>query len=177
MSKYARKNISNRFIQEIPDDSINNIYDVEKIMDKKYENGRLLYLVKWLDYPDSENTWEPLSHLTDVPELIEAFEKDYCRRLSGEKDLELNEKPTPVKQLYKHKAPSGNIKLDVPKNLKSAKNEAGRVYVLVEWRERIDGIQPADSYVLNRELREKYWSMLLDFYEDRLKFNNKYKEN
>lgn len=44
-------------------------YVVEKIVDK-----RPLYLVKWLGYPQSENTWEPIENLASCPEMIEDFE-------------------------------------------------------------------------------------------------------
>jgi hypothetical protein len=154
-----------------PEDSINNIYDVEKILAKKYEAGRLLYLVKWLDYPESQNTWEPLTHLTEVPELIEEFEKE---QLDREESLDLDERSTKSKKSVNSKPPCGNVRTDTAKRFKNAKRVEDKVYILVEWRERVDGIQPLDTYVLNKNLREKYGNMLLDFYEERLKFNNKY---
>jgi hypothetical protein len=33
--------------------------------------GQLEYLVKWLGYPENQNTWEPKSNLTHCPELIQ----------------------------------------------------------------------------------------------------------
>ena len=33
--------------------------------------GQLEYLVKWMGYPENQNTWEPRSHLTHCPELIQ----------------------------------------------------------------------------------------------------------
>jgi hypothetical protein len=158
------------------EDSVNNVFDVEKILDKKYENGRLLYLVKWLDYPNSENTWEPLTHLTDVRELIEEFEKEQLEKEKGgfvDKNFEFDDRPFKFKYIS-NKPPTGNIKTDIPKKFKSAKKAEENVYILVEWNERMDGIQPLDSYIVNKVLREKYGNMLLDFYEDRLKFNNKF---
>ena len=38
-------------------------YVVEKVVDKRIRNGRKEYLLKWKNYPDSENTWEPSSNL------------------------------------------------------------------------------------------------------------------
>lgn len=44
-------------------------YTVEKIVDK-----RPMYFIKWLGYPNSENTWEPIENLASCPEMIENFE-------------------------------------------------------------------------------------------------------
>ncbi|KRX04133.1 Chromo domain protein [Pseudocohnilembus persalinus] len=40
-----------------------NIYSVEKIVKYKMIKGKETFLVKWQDYPSSENTWEPKEHL------------------------------------------------------------------------------------------------------------------
>lgn len=42
-------------------------------------NGRMetFYLVKWEGYPREEDqTWEPLSHLESVKQLVHKFEKE-----------------------------------------------------------------------------------------------------
>ncbi|EDN91529.1 hypothetical protein SS1G_00932 [Sclerotinia sclerotiorum 1980 UF-70] len=47
-------------------------YEVENILDCKYIRGKVKYLVKWEDYPDSENTWElekDLKHLEKFEEF------------------------------------------------------------------------------------------------------------
>lgn len=33
------------------------VYEVEKIIEKKLEAGQVLYLVKWKNYPTSDNSW------------------------------------------------------------------------------------------------------------------------
>jgi hypothetical protein len=43
----------------------NPIYTVEAIVDHRGTPGRYSYLVKWKDYPDSQNTWEPQSSFLD----------------------------------------------------------------------------------------------------------------
>ncbi len=55
-------------------------YNVEKIVDKKEENGMTLYLVKWDGFPSSENTWEPASNLQAIPKFIEEFESKYAQK-------------------------------------------------------------------------------------------------
>ncbi|KAJ3078369.1 hypothetical protein HK102_004551 [Quaeritorhiza haematococci] len=39
-------------------------------------HGRVEYLVKWVGYDDSENTWEPLEHLEGCMELVNEFEEE-----------------------------------------------------------------------------------------------------
>ena len=51
-------------------------YAVEKIVDKRYLNGRINYLIKWKGYDDKDNTWEPIDNLF-CSDLIEKFEKTY----------------------------------------------------------------------------------------------------
>lgn len=50
------------------------VYSVEKITEKKIENGKVFYFLKWHGYSDSENTWEPEENL-NCPELIERYEE------------------------------------------------------------------------------------------------------
>ena len=50
----------------------NEEYDVEKILDYQKVEGKMRYLVKWLDYDDTENTWELPSAL-NCPEKIAEY--------------------------------------------------------------------------------------------------------
>jgi hypothetical protein len=55
-------------------------YEVEEIVDKRIRKSRtgktqsVEYLVKWKGYPSCDNTWEPLSNLTNAKEAIEEYE-------------------------------------------------------------------------------------------------------
>ena len=60
------------------DVSGDEVYDVEAIANSRRASkskGGVEYLVKWLDYGEEENTWEPLSGLDNpcVLDLITAF--------------------------------------------------------------------------------------------------------
>jgi len=44
-------------------------YEVEKILEQQGQN----YLIKWKEYPTSENTWEPKKNLDDCYDLIQRF--------------------------------------------------------------------------------------------------------
>ena len=55
-------------------------FEIEKIIDKKRMKSndgkmRIYYLVKWKDYDDSFNTWEPSSNLVNAKQAIQEFEK------------------------------------------------------------------------------------------------------
>lgn len=49
------------------------VFSVEKITQKKIQDGKVFYLLKWHGYPESENTWEPEENLS-CPDLIERYE-------------------------------------------------------------------------------------------------------
>ncbi len=38
-------------------------YLIERIIRGRHKNGRLEYLIKWRDFPNSRNTWEPETNL------------------------------------------------------------------------------------------------------------------
>jgi len=48
--------------------------EVEAIVGKKTEKGKVLYNVKWKGFDDDDNTWEPLSNLSNCINLVEAFD-------------------------------------------------------------------------------------------------------
>lgn len=51
-------------------------YEVEKILEYKRVNGKPYYLIKWVGYDTSENTWEPIEHLTDCRRLVQQFHQE-----------------------------------------------------------------------------------------------------
>jgi hypothetical protein len=52
-------------------------YTVEKIVDRRMVKGKYEYLIKWEDYPESENTWEPLKNLGSIKELVDEYDKEF----------------------------------------------------------------------------------------------------
>jgi hypothetical protein len=53
-------------------------YQVERIMGhwKTGQGKKLQYLVKWMGYPDSDNTWEPVEQI-HAPNLIKSYQKQH----------------------------------------------------------------------------------------------------
>ena len=53
------------------------VYEVEKILEKRMKKGKAEYLIKWEGYDDeAENTWEPVDNL-DCDDKIQEFEKKH----------------------------------------------------------------------------------------------------
>jgi hypothetical protein len=80
-------------------------YIIERIVNKRVlKNGKVQYLVKWKDYDDKDNTWEPKENLGDCLEYIEDFEetqgekkkeaKSNLGKKKGAKETKKTEEPT-----------------------------------------------------------------------------------
>jgi hypothetical protein len=52
-----------------------NEFEVEKILAHKTTRKDTEYLVKWLGYPDSENTWEPEDNLSNCQQMLRKYKK------------------------------------------------------------------------------------------------------
>ena len=52
-------------------------FHVERILDSRLHLSKMQYLVKWLGYPVSENSWEPAENLRNASKLVRAFHRSY----------------------------------------------------------------------------------------------------
>mmetsp|Transcript_16654 Transcript_16654/g.48375 ORF Transcript_16654/g.48375 Transcript_16654/m.48375 type:complete len:263 (-) Transcript_16654:139-927(-) len=59
-------------------------FTVEQILKKRTRRGREEFLIKWLCYPSSHNTWEPRENILD-DRLIQHFELKEAARLASSK--------------------------------------------------------------------------------------------
>ena len=87
-------------------------YNIEKILARRKQNGRLEYKIKWEGYPISECTWEPLKNLETAKELVEEF--DRIHPITSEK------KPGKSEQKKKDK---NNSLLNKKRSIKKDENE------------------------------------------------------
>lgn len=56
-------------------------YEVSEILDYKLVGKTPYYLVSWIGYGPSDNTWEPLENLTNCSDLVKSFHEDYPERI------------------------------------------------------------------------------------------------
>lgn len=59
----AKTQIESEDEEDDEDDEDDDVFLVEKVMASKKTKGKILFLVKWLGYPESQNTWEPSENL------------------------------------------------------------------------------------------------------------------
>ncbi|XP_065105028.1 M-phase phosphoprotein 8 isoform X2 [Paramisgurnus dabryanus] len=53
-----------------------DVYEVERIIDMKVEEGEVLYRVRWKNYSSDDDTWEPEAHLDDCREVLLAYKRN-----------------------------------------------------------------------------------------------------
>ncbi len=151
-------------------------FEVECILDRKLLGNRPVYKIKWVGYPLSECTWEPLAHLSQVMDLVDAYEE--VRKLEAEiPEAPLDEFGHPIRSAVVMKETSaetskvmGKLEVDTPVGILAGRLETGRVICKLEWARRLDGTLPLPSEVHSDEIKEEFPELLLDFYESQLKF-------
>ena len=107
---------------EILFDSYADMYEVEKIINRKTFRNKKYYLIKWLCYPINQCTWEPKSSLKHLNYLLEDFEARYP--FSVDQDMynifceEVNKKKKRIKKKGKKSKESENEKKFLAKKKK-----------------------------------------------------------
>ncbi|XP_071337575.1 M-phase phosphoprotein 8 isoform X1 [Trachinotus anak] len=79
-------------------DEVEDVYEVERIIDMRVEEGEVLYRVRWKNYCSDDDTWEPEAHLEDCREVLLAFKKSLAdAKLKKEAEAKKNVKLLPTK--------------------------------------------------------------------------------
>ncbi|XP_061774235.1 uncharacterized protein LOC133564121 isoform X2 [Nerophis ophidion] len=60
---------------ESQQDEEEDVYEVERIIEMRVEEGEVLYRVRWKGYCSDDDTWEPEAHLEDCRKVLLAFKK------------------------------------------------------------------------------------------------------
>ncbi|XP_028291801.1 M-phase phosphoprotein 8 isoform X2 [Gouania willdenowi] len=56
-------------------DEEEDVYEVERIIDMRVEEGEVLYRVRWKNYCSDDDTWEPEAHLEDCREVLLTYKR------------------------------------------------------------------------------------------------------
>jgi len=80
-SKPKRRPISKK---EKPVEEDEEEYEVETLLLKREKHGKTQYLVKWQHWPIKDSSWEPISNLTKIPEMISKFDTLIYKTLNSD---------------------------------------------------------------------------------------------
>ena len=87
-------------------------YEVERIIDKKYENKQVKYLVKWEGYDSTQNTWEPISSFENNMNLIHEYESNLNKQKIDESNIKIrkigNKVGTKTQEVVKNEEKKSN---------------------------------------------------------------------
>ena len=61
-----------------PSTADDHVYTVEKLLKQRLHDGQHQFLVKWLGFPSSQNSWEPATNILNK-RLIDNFYRDHPR--------------------------------------------------------------------------------------------------
>jgi len=171
-------------------------YLVEKILDKKHEDGIWKYFIKWNGWPSDTNTWEPLAHLKGCEQMLAAFEKKWALEnpeLAGtiKPDSHNEEKEEENESDYDSDENVGDgldktkqyMDFDVmeecppnkePNRVVGVIDLNGTLTYLVEWKKDQENMteedEPDRSLIRSTVFQLKYPSIVIRFYEKHISF-------
>lgn len=133
-------------------------YIVERILDKKLDNGVIKYLVKWQGYPMEDNSWEPVENLFDCDKAMRAFEvrrADELAKIYGDESSNLSDK-TEVYKVHKVNSVEG---LTLSENqryyLLNLDNSMDKPFMRASLANRLIPDKVIDFYLKNLIWKEK----------------------
>ena len=89
-------------------------YQVEAILDRRGHRESAEYLIKWMNFSKKDATWEPISNLSNIRNMIKKFNK---RRRSEQKQIQ---KEIEMKAIKHSRFLNPVLKLQHPKDYKEA---------------------------------------------------------
>ncbi|KAG5681699.1 hypothetical protein PVAND_011109 [Polypedilum vanderplanki] len=143
------------------------VYTVEKILQKRIRLGKAEYFLKWKNYSDNDNTWEPAENIQNCKELIVEFEESLKRKENAAEKLkklkETNEIDTSV--FRKPNRKDGFARGLSPEKILGATDVYGGIRFLMKWK----NCDEADL-VPAKEANVKCPQIVIKFYQDNLTF-------
>ena len=97
-------------------------------MNKRTHNGRIEYLVKWKDYPESFDSWEPRQNLKDVWDMVDEYDKNQGKLIKKEtKKKKLLKKIKNVEKVKAKEATNSERAVRSKSRIKESKNEGDEI--------------------------------------------------
>ena len=142
------------------------IYSVEKIVDKRIVGGKVEYFLKWKGFGSADNTWEPEENL-DCSNLIEEFERNLkAKKVKIEQPKLLGEGKSPTKAIPTSSEIDEKIGfargLD-PERIIGATEQDGNIIFLIKWKGSDE-----NDLVPASEANIKCPQVVIKFYESKL---------
>ena len=127
-------------------------YTVEFIITRKIKGKKKFYLIKWEGYPITDCSWEPISHLSNINDMVKEFDDNFPNSINHKylKEFKL--------ELKKHKQ---NSKI---KKFKKIKKSPQSNKIIIE----LDDINP-----INKEKEREETKIESDIVIEKLDNENK----
>lgn len=107
-------------------ESEEDVYDVERIVDSRIKNGKKQYLIKWVGYSESENTWEMEENLM-CGELLEEYKK---KEMEAKKTATSTKKKEEMRNTKQQSSKISSVKSDsTSKSNNVSKNASNKMEV------------------------------------------------
>lgn len=158
--KAAKKKVTKKRVSlNVPADKVDpdEEYEVESIVDHKYEKNVLMYLIHWKGWTDDDDTWEPKKSLS-CPDIIKKYESENdvsapSATKRGPKGKKRKAGATPTKPSKKVRDESsdeddGGKEYEVARILEVSVKKNGNREFLVHWKgwsSRFDSWEPEEN--------------------------------
>ena len=133
------------------------LYEVEKILKRRVVKGKFQYLVKWKNYSNEENTWEPESNLTNCKELILEFQNTINTNKKS------NSKRTKRNKIEEVKENSISKKIKIVGISKNS-NESILIAAIIDGQ---------CKFIPSEQMRKEFPNELFNFYEAHIIYSGK----
>ncbi|EAL72449.1 chromo domain-containing protein [Dictyostelium discoideum AX4] len=93
MGKTNKKKIE----EESEEEEAGDVFEVEKILDKRVQHGRIQYNIRWKGFSADYDTWEDEANVVGCPELVREFESSRIKEKKKNrkrKNVIIDEDPT-----------------------------------------------------------------------------------
>ena len=147
--------VISRYHSSDPQDELDEeeVFTIEKLLDKRYPGPKVQYLVKWKDYGDEHNSWEPKSNLH--PKVIAAFEEEQRMKnqpLQSSLLLKVT-KTYEKKKIFKKRSLQSEPRAD--QNELRDDGKQGDAQMMKRLKETIEQRQRIKNQLLQSELKTK----------------------